>query len=119
MERTQTYSNTKPLYRGTQIIWYILAVLQTLLSIRFFLRLFGANPEAGFTSLIYTATEIFVAPFTRVFSNANMDGAVVEWGTLLAMVVYWIVASLLIRFLAGSRKVTEKEATSGLKDQMR
>ena len=119
MERIQTYPSTKPLYRGTQIIWYVLAVLETLLSIRFFLKLFGANPEAGFSSFVYTATEIFVAPFTRVFGNASMDGAVVEWGTLLAMVVYWIIASLVIKFLAGSRQITEKEASSGLRDQTR
>lgn len=119
MEPIQTYSSTKPLYRGAQIVWYILAVLETLLSIRFFLRLFGANPEASFSSFIYTATEIFVAPFASVFGNANMDGAVVEWGTLLAIVVYWIIASLAIKFLAGSRRVTEREARSNLNDQMR
>ncbi|MEX0933602.1 MAG: YggT family protein [Candidatus Paceibacterota bacterium] len=118
MEQIHTYPSTKPLYRGTQIIWYVLAVLETLLSIRFFLKLLGANPEAGFTSFIYTATEIFVAPFTRVFGNTNLDGALAEWGTLLAIVVYWIIALLAIRLLAGSRRVTEKEAASNLRDQM-
>jgi|AntRauTorckE6833_2_1112554.scaffolds.fasta_scaffold14988_4 tryptophan-rich sensory protein len=119
MEETQTYPSTKPLYQGIQFIWYILAVLEILLAIRFFLKLLEANPVAGFTSFIYTTTEIFAAPFTRVFGSANIDGAVVEWGTLLAMVVYWIIASLVIRFLAGSRHVTEREAASELRDEVR
>jgi hypothetical protein len=117
MEYTQSSSSTKTLYRGTQLVWYVLAVLETLLSIRFFLRLFGANPEAGFTSFVYTATDLFVAPFARVFGNANINGAVIEWGTLLAVVVYFVIALLLAQLLAGSRPITRREASLGLKNQ--
>ncbi|MEX0909905.1 MAG: hypothetical protein WDZ75_01285 [Candidatus Paceibacterota bacterium] len=117
MELSQTKSEVKTLYRGTQFVWYVLAILETLLAIRFFLRLFGANPEAGFTSFVYTTSDIFVAPFTQVFSNVNVSGSVVEWGTFLAIVVYWVVALLLTRLLAGSRPVSRREAELGLRDQ--
>ena len=44
----------KPLYRGTQIVWYVLTVLEVLLAFRFVLRLIGANPVAGVTDFIYS-----------------------------------------------------------------
>jgi len=117
METLYTSTNAKPLYRGTQIVWYTLAVIETLLSIRFFLRLFGANPEAGFTSFTYTVTDMFVTPFISVFGNTNVNGAVIEWGTLLATVIYWILAVLLVRLLVGSRDISSLEAASRLREE--
>ncbi len=69
---------TKPLYRGTQIVWYILGLLETALAFRFVLKLLGANPEAGFTSFIYGVTSIFTAPFLSVFSLSRVEGGVFE-----------------------------------------
>src|SRR3989344_4784414 len=57
----------KPLYRTTQVVWYVFGVIEGLLAIRFFLKLLAANPAAGFTRLIYDMTEIFAAPFLFVF----------------------------------------------------
>ncbi|TSD01061.1 MAG: hypothetical protein Athens071425_508, partial [Parcubacteria group bacterium Athens0714_25] len=56
---SSTSSSTKPLYRGTQIVWYLLGLLEILLAFRFILKLLGANMEAGFTSFIYGVTYIF------------------------------------------------------------
>ena len=44
---------TKPLFKGTQVVWYVLSVIEVILAFRFMLKLLGANPEAGFTSFIY------------------------------------------------------------------
>jgi len=60
-------SSTKPLFKGTQIVWYLLSLLEVLLAFRFFLKLMGANPEAGFSNLIYNLTWTFTAPFLAVF----------------------------------------------------
>ena len=40
---------TKPLFKGTQVVWYVLSVIEVILAFRFMLKLLGANPEAGFT----------------------------------------------------------------------
>ena len=37
--------STKPLYRGTQIIWYLLGLLEALLAFRFVLKLLAANSD--------------------------------------------------------------------------
>ena len=60
-------TNEKTLYRSTKLIWYIFYVIETLLFFRFALKLFAANPGAGFTQFIYSLSSVFVAPFKFVF----------------------------------------------------
>src|SRR5258708_1091168 len=83
---------TKPLFRGTQVVWYLATLLEILLAFRFFLRLTGANPSAGFTNFIYTASYPFAEPFIAVFNPSVVGDRVFEWTTLLAMVVYLLIA---------------------------
>lgn len=109
--------STKPLYRGTQVVWYVLGVLEALLAFRFFLKLLGANPGAGFTNFIYTVTYPFAAPFLSVFGITQVSGSVVEWTTLLAMLVYWLIAFGITKALRMSRAVSTPEAASRLTAQ--
>ncbi len=108
---------TKPLYRGTQIVWYILGLIEVLLAFRFLLKLLGANPGAGFTSFIYGVTHIFAAPFLNVFRISQVAGKVFEWTTLLAMLVYWIVALGIIKLFLMSKDVSTPEAATKLNEQ--
>lgn len=102
--------SSRPLYRGAQVVWYSLYIIETLLVIRFLLKLLGANPEAAFSSLMYTLSYIFVWPFTAVFSNNYLSGSVFEWTTLLAMVVYWLLATAIIKLFVMSKSVSTQEA---------
>lgn len=108
---------TKPLYRGTQVVWYILGILETLLAFRFLLKLFGANPGAGFTDFIYTLSYLFAAPFLNVFRVSQVEGSVFEWTTLLAMAVYWIVAWAIIKLFLMGKDVSTPEAAAKLESQ--
>lgn len=112
-----TSPTTKPLFRGVQIVWYILGVLEALLAFRFFLRLLGANPSAGFTSFIYHVTYPFAVPFINVFRVTYIQGAVFEWTTLLAMFVYWLLALGIIKLLVMSKTVSTPEAATKLNHQ--
>ncbi len=105
-----TSSSTKPLYRSTQVVYYILGVIEALLAFRFILKLLGANPEAGFTNFIYTITYPIVAPFLNVFGVTAVEGAVFEWTTLLAMLVVWLIAIAIIKLFLMSRTVSTPEA---------
>ncbi len=65
--------STKPLYRGTQIVWYILGIIEVVLAFRFILKLLGANPDAGFSSFIYGISYIFATPFLKeMYSNGQL-----------------------------------------------
>ncbi len=118
METAYTSPTTKPLYRGTQVVWYILGLLEILLAFRFVLKLLAANSTAGFTKFIYGATHIFVAPFNNVFRRAVVDNNnVFEWTTILAMLVYWIVALGIIKLFLMSKTVSTPEAAVKLNRQ--
>lgn len=108
---------TKPLYRGTQIVWYILGLLELLLMFRIILKLLGANPSAGFTSFIYGVTYIFAAPFIGVFRITYVEGSVFEWTTILAMLVYWIIAMGIVKLLLMGKTVSTPEAADKLNNQ--
>ncbi|MDQ7827076.1 MAG: YggT family protein [Candidatus Eremiobacteraeota bacterium] len=105
---------SKPLFRGTQIVWYVLGLMEALLVFRFALKLLAANPEAGFTRFIYGITYLFVAPFNSVFKIMQVEGSIFEWTTLLAMFVYWLVAWAVIKLLVMSKTVSTPEAAAKL-----
>ncbi len=108
---------TKPLLKGTQIAWYLFSLLGTLLAFRFVLKLTAANPEAGFTSFVYGITWPFTAPFLAVFPTTVVEGSIFEWTTLLAMLVYWMVALAIIRLFLMSKTVSTPEAAAKLEEQ--
>jgi len=108
---------TKPLYRGTQIVWYILGLIEVLLALRFILKLMAANPSAGFSSFIYSVSDFLAAPFISVFRYTQVEGSVIEWTTLLAMAVYWLIAWGIIRIFFMSKTVSTPEAAAKLDDE--
>jgi len=105
---------TKPLYRGTQIVWYILGLLEILLLFRFVLKFLGANPDAGFSGFIYGVTYVFAAPFLTVFNITYVGGSIFEWTTVLAMFVYWIIATGIIKLFLMGKTVSTPEAATKL-----
>lgn len=110
-------SSTKPLYRGTQIVWYVLGIIETLLAFRVILKLLGANPLAGFSHFIYVITYPFVAPFQSVFGTSVVEGSITEWTTFLAMLVYWFIAVAIIRLFLMGKSVSTREASYKLSEQ--
>lgn len=120
MNSSYTSSSTKPLYRGTQIVWYILGIVEVLLAFRFILKLLGANAGAGFTSFVYGITYVFATPFLTVFRSSQIvTGSIFEWTTLLAMVVYWIIAIGIIKLFLMGRTVSTPEAAVKLNREER
>ncbi|MFZ2252872.1 MAG: YggT family protein [Minisyncoccia bacterium] len=108
---------TKPIFRASQVIWYILALFEVVLTLRFFLKLLGANPVASFTNLIYSVSLPLVSPFQAVFSISNIEKNIFEWTTLLAMFVYWLVAMGIMQLLFMSKTVSTGEAAQMLKQE--
>ena len=100
MDSSYDSPRTRPIYRGTQIVWYITGLLEALLAFRFILKLLGADPNAGFSSFIYGVSHPFAAPFMNVFGITQVRGTVLEWTTLLAMLVYWLIAWGIVKMLS-------------------
>lgn len=108
---------TKPLYHGTQVVWYLLGLLEVLLAFRFILKLLAANSAAGFTSFIYNVSYPFAAPFLNVFRVTRVEGNVFEWTTLLALLVYWLIARGIVKLFFMSKSVSTPEAAVKLDDE--
>lgn len=107
-------STTKPLYRGTQAVWYVLAIIEVFLVFRFIFKLFAANSTANFTNFIYDVSYFFIAPFLNVFRVSKIEGNVFESTTILAAFVYWLIAWGLVRLFFMSKSVSTPEAADKL-----
>ncbi len=105
---------TKPIFKGTQIVWYLLSLIEVLLAFRFVLKFTGANAAAGFTNFIYILTWPLASPFLAVFPKIAIAGSVFEWTTLLAMLVYWFIALAVTHLLRLGKTVSTPEAAKRL-----
>lgn len=76
----------------TRVVWFVFAVIEILIAIRFVLMLTGANAAAGFVNMIYGVSGIFMAPFVAIFGVQRVGGATFEWSALVAIAVYALIA---------------------------
>jgi len=84
--------------RLVQAVYLMFGMVEALLVIRFLLRALAANADAGFAQAVYAITGVLVAPFTGLFGTPQIaTGAALEVSTLLAMVVYAVMGSLVAR----------------------
>lgn len=74
-------------------------LLEALLIVRFIFVLFSANAMNWLVKIVYGLTTPLVTPFRTIFSTTVADGLRVEWGTLIAMVIFAIAATVLMRVL--------------------
>lgn len=79
--------------------WFTV-VLEVTLIIRFFLKLIGADPHNLFAGFIYALTDILLFPFIGIVHSPQPRGdQALEWSTLIAMIVYWLLFWAIQRFL--------------------
>lgn len=85
---------------AARVVWYIDGILLALLAFRFVFALLGANPANGFANFIYSASHPFVSPFFGIFNyNIRYGVSRFETYTLLAMVVYSLIAYAIVKLL--------------------
>ncbi len=85
----------------TGIVYAILVVYIVILTLAFFLRLFGANPSADFAEWVYTAASRIMEPFRGIFPTTTItDAAVFDPSLLFAIIVYSIVTLALHSLIA-------------------
>ena len=85
--------------RATQIIYFIFGAIEALLAVRFTLLLLGANEASGFVRLIYGLSRPFVLPFQGIFGEPALGASVLEWASLVGIIVYALVAYGLARLV--------------------
>ena len=104
------YETKKSIFRISEIIWTILAIIELLLGFRITLRALGADPTSGFATLIYSLSYPFAAPFFGILNtDYGTEGNIFEWSTIIAAAVYVVIAYGLIHLISLTRPVTPEE----------
>lgn len=78
-------------YRAVQATWFVIALIATLIALRFALKLLGASPQAEFVGFIYGVTAPLVAPFRGIFADSAQGFFVFEPSSLVALVIYLLI----------------------------
>lgn len=91
-----------------RILWFVLTIINIILVFRFVMKLLDANGGAAFTKFVNTISYPFIKPFLYVFPTQNIQGVTFEWVSLVAILVYGIIAWLIVYIitLATHRPVT-------------
>jgi hypothetical protein len=93
------------------VVYFILGTIEILLGFRLILKLTGANMASGFVNFIYGVSGIFIMPFEGIFRRAVNQGietaSILEPSTMVAMVVYAVIAwgvIQLVQLISGERQ---------------
>jgi uncharacterized protein YggT (Ycf19 family) len=103
------YEKKKAIFRFYQVVWYLLGLVEALLSFRIIFKAFGANPLSPFSQFIYGASEPFVIPFRGLFRTITEEGFVFELSTFIAMIVYFVFAYGLVELIQLIKPTTPEE----------
>jgi hypothetical protein len=97
----QNFKRRALVMRINGVIGFLLGLLETLLALRFILRLANANPTNDFVDFIYGVSSWFIRPFNDIFTDQALDqGSVVEWSTLFAMLIYFLVGMAVMKLVS-------------------
>jgi len=93
------------------LIYFLFGILEVLLVFRLVLKVMGASMASAFVGLIYGLTGIFILPFEGIFRRWFSQGvettSILEPSTLVAVVVYAVLAwgvVKLLRILSGEQQ---------------
>ena len=82
------------------LLWFLM-VLETVLGIRFLLKLIGADPNNPFAGFLYALTSIPLLPFQGIVKSPSIHppNQSFEFSTLIAIAIYYLVFYALRRFI--------------------
>lgn len=86
-------------FRATQVIWLLFGLLEAAIGLRIFFKLIAVNPGNPFAAFLYSLTGFFLAPFASLVRAPAADGMVFEISSLIAMIVYLLIAWALERIV--------------------
>lgn len=96
---------------GEYVIYFFFGLLEVLLAFRLVLKVMGASVASGFVRMVYGVTGLFILPFEGIFRRGFTQGlettSVLEPSTLVAIIVYIILAWGIVKLLRISSKEAE------------
>jgi hypothetical protein len=88
------------LRKATSFVWWFTGIVEGLIGLRVVLRMMAANPGNPFADFIYALSGAFLWPFQTLVNNPSSDsGVVLEFSSLIAMMVYLLFAWVFVELL--------------------
>ena len=75
----------------------VFGIIEFLLSLRFIFKFFAVNSSTPFVTWIYSVTASLVSPFARILPDLKLGGFVVDFATLVALIVYVLIGYLILQ----------------------
>lgn len=97
--QTQLTQRQIVLRKTTNFVWWFTGIVEGLIGLRVVLRMMAANPGNPFADFIYTLSGLFLWPFQTLVSNPSTDGVVLEISSIIAMMVYLLLAWVFVELL--------------------
>ncbi|HLX56299.1 MAG TPA: YggT family protein [Ktedonobacteraceae bacterium] len=81
------------------LLWFVM-VMEVALTVRFLLKLIGADPNNLFAGFLYALTDIPLLPFLGIVKSPSIHppNQAFEFSTLIAMIIYYLIFYALRRF---------------------
>ncbi len=84
------------------LIDFVSLIIELLLSIRLIFKFLVVNAGTPFVAWLYGITAPLVAPFAKIHPDWRVSGFVINFTTLVALVVYAIAGQLILMLLPHS-----------------
>jgi uncharacterized protein YggT (Ycf19 family) len=78
----------------------VFGIIEFLLLLRFIFIFFVANPSTPFVAWIYGTSASLVSPFARILPDLKLGSFVVNFATLVALLVYAFIGYLILQLFS-------------------
>ena len=79
------------------LVSLVIGVIEFLLLLRFIFKFFVANVGTPFVAWIYSTTASLVSPFAKIVPDLKLGQFVVDFSTLVALIVYVFIGYLILQ----------------------
>jgi len=78
----------------------VVGIIEFLLSLRFVFKFFVVNVGTPFVAWLYGVTAPLVSPFAKILPDFKLGGFVVDFATLIALIVYVLIGYLILQIFS-------------------
>ena len=110
----ETHPFYTPTDTGWKTEWLFLWGIELLLIARLILQFFGVSSDGFFANLLYTSTDYLLLPFTWLFGFRIAESGILDWMTVLAISIYWLLSVGAMTFLSTGQSVSKIEIARAL-----
>ena len=91
--------NQEILHRVTGLIQWSTGILNSLLCLRYLLKLMGLGPANPLAQFVYSTTQPALSTFEGLIKTVELGGTVLEFNALIAIALYGMLGWLTVQLL--------------------